>query len=165
MNSRKTPSPQFNSGTSANSNKQPKGELCHSDQKQNAWGQTWKQKQETPKLPCDLCGFTTTQHNNQHKTYRPPSTKHQPSPTTTNTTITTTTTHHCHQHPTHQPSTPSQHTKPATPSLAPVLLVARPPGCSFWRHFGQHRQPARVPACQRASGQPGQPGQPVAGSR
>ena len=97
--------------------------LQQSDQKQNAWGQTWKQKQETPKLLCDLCGFTTTQHNNQHKTYRPPSTKHQPSPTTTN----TTTTHHCHQH---QHTTPTHHTNPAHPahpSLAPARPASRPP--------------------------------------
>ena len=146
MNSKHPSSTQALQQTS--NNKQSKGELCHSDQKQNAWGQTWKQKQETPKLLCDICGFTTTQHNNQHKTYRPPSTKHQPSPTTTNTTITTTTTHHCHQHPTHQHTNPAHHAHQAEPSRRvpasrpPVLLVARALGASFWRHFGQHRQSA-----------------------
>jgi len=116
---------------------------------------------ECRKLLCDICGFTTTQHNNQHKTYRPPSTKHQPSPTTTNTTITT---HHCHQHP-----TPTKHTNPAsqaTPSQpSPAsrprsLLVARAQVRSFWLHLGNiASQPADssqqlTGSGQRAAGKP-----------
>ena len=143
MNSRKTPTPQFNTGTSAN-------------KQQNAWGQTWKQKQETPKLPCDICGFTTTQHNNQHKTYRPPSTKHQPSPTTTNTTITT---HHCHQ--AHQPNQAHQPSQ-AQPSRAPAFIASRPRAWlrSFWLHLGNiASQPADssqqlTGSGQRAAGKP-----------
>ena len=153
MNSRKTPSPQFNPDTSANKQQKPEAEARNWKTVSGFIGQ--QTETECRKLLCDICGFTTTQHNNQHKTYRPPSTKHQPSPTTTNTTITTTTTHHCHQHPTHQPSTPSQHTTPTKPSRAspasrpPVLLVARPPGCvllaAFWA-TSPASQSARVPA-------------------
>jgi hypothetical protein len=105
-------------------------------------------------------GSTTTQHNNQHKTYRPPSTKHQPSPTTTNTTITTTTTHHCHQHPTHQPSTPTQPTTPAKPSQAsrPPVIASRPPAWVFLLATMGQRQPA-------SDSQPATSYQPTAASQ
>ena len=56
------------------------------------------------------------------------STQDIPPPINQTPTITNNHKHH-HQHPTHQPSTPTQPTKHAQPSLAPVLLVARPPGC------------------------------------
>ena len=72
-------------------------------------------------------------------------------------------------HPTQptQPN-PAHQAEPSTPSPAsrpPVLLVARALGASFWRHFGQHRQPASQSASGQRPAASGQPGQPVAGSR
>jgi hypothetical protein len=110
-------------------------------------------KQKTRKLLCDLCGFTTTYNNNQHKTY----THHQqlsPSlqpPTTTATTTTTATNNQAHQ--------ASKSTTPTTPSrssLAPASLPCAPaPGCVLWlplatiSQHSQHSDSQRSPQPQR----------------
>jgi hypothetical protein len=151
VNSRRTPSSQFNPGTSANKQLENCQRIYTAANRNRMPG--GKRGNRNRKLQsCRVIFVGSPPHNTtintRHTAPHQPNTNHHQQPQTPPSPpplpITATNTQHTNQ--AHQASPPRPPSTPSPASRPPVLLVARPLGCSFWRHFGQHRQPVSQPA-------------------